>query len=67
MTQQASAQDEIEITPEMLEAGVMALNSHTSDEYRVLPDEEIVEEIFNQMFGVSCFAGSGARASSLKV
>lgn len=32
-------------TPAMIKAGVSALNAHVSDEYRILPDEEIVEKI----------------------
>ena len=34
-----------EITDEMIAAGVAVLNRHTSDERRVLTDEEIVEGI----------------------
>lgn len=33
----------------MVAAGVAALNSHTSEEHRVLPDEEIVEAIWSAM------------------
>jgi hypothetical protein len=40
-----SPPSKIEITPEMIEAGVRVLNRHTSDEHRVLPDEDIILQI----------------------
>jgi hypothetical protein len=40
-----------EITAEMIEAGVAILNRHTSDEFRVLPDEEIVRRLWLGMEG----------------
>lgn len=37
------------ITPAMIEAGVAELNSHFSDDFRVLADEEIVRRLFLAM------------------
>ena len=39
----------VQVTQPMIDAGVRELNAHTSDEFRVLPDEEIVEAIFLAM------------------
>lgn len=36
-------------TSKMIEAGIGVLNAHTSEERRVLPDEEIVESIWLAM------------------
>lgn len=41
---------EIEITPEMVAAGVAALGCYTSDEHRCFADEQIVESIFKTMY-----------------
>jgi hypothetical protein len=38
-----------EVTPEMIRAGVAVLNAHLSEEYRVLPDEYVVELIYRAM------------------
>ena len=40
---------EIQVTEEMIRAGVKELNAHLSDAPRVLPDEEIVALIFSAM------------------
>jgi hypothetical protein len=42
----------LSVSVEMISAGVAALNAHTSDERRVLPDEEIVEIIWQAMSAV---------------
>jgi hypothetical protein len=46
-----SAETEIEVTPEMIEAGVSASNRHTYGEGRVLSDEDIVEKIWRTIEG----------------
>ena len=38
-----------EIPEEAIRAGVSTLNAHVSDEYRILPDEDIVRMIFHAM------------------
>lgn len=37
-------------TPKMIAAGVCELNSHSSDDFRVLADEEIVERVWREMW-----------------
>jgi hypothetical protein len=39
-----------EVTPEMIREGVAVLNAHISEEYRVIPDEYLVEMIYTVMF-----------------
>ena len=41
--------EKIEITPEMIEAGVGELVRHISDAQRILPDEKIVSRVFVAM------------------
>ena len=45
----AISKSEVVVTDEMIAAGVSVLNSHVSDDHRVLPDESIVEKIFSEM------------------
>ena len=49
------------VTDEMITKGIAALNLHTSDEHRVLPDAEIVEIIWQAMASVRADRHSRAK------
>ena len=53
MAERPAQGDGVEITPEMIEAGVSVLNAFSSDEYRGCADEELVERIWLQMWKVA--------------
>ena len=53
----------IEVTQEMIAAGVKVLNARISDAPRIYPDEEIVTMIFDAMLAASAsrIAGSATQ------
>lgn len=58
----APADPEIEVTPEMIEAGVVHLYRYHPD--RGLTDEEAVKAIFSAMMGAKMNCGASCRSPS---
>jgi hypothetical protein len=59
----ATPRDEIEITPEMIEAGADVIRSRDLDFYRAA---EVAEEVFKTMLSCTCYVAAGSASEPHK-